>query len=139
MTRCSSIASPMPWRAATRRVAGAVLRLLVLKHLYDWSFDEREREVRGHLVYRAVCRSGVTGCAGVGTVERPACSAGSGWAPSPTTSRSSAGPGRAPRDARWEGLDTMKGGAGKTERTNRDHAPHVAPLAPVRHHFCTGK
>ncbi len=87
----------------------------------------------------SVPSSGVTGCAGVGTVERPACSAGSGWAPSPTTSRSSAGPGRAPRDTRWEGLDTMKGGAGKTERTNRDHAPHVAPLAPVRHHFCTGK
>jgi hypothetical protein len=33
-----------------------VLRLLVLKHLYDWSFDECEREVRGHLVYRAFCR-----------------------------------------------------------------------------------
>jgi IS5 family transposase len=33
-----------------------VLRLLVLKHLYDWSFDECEREVRGSLVYRAFCR-----------------------------------------------------------------------------------
>jgi hypothetical protein len=33
-----------------------VLRLLVLKYLYDWSFDECEREVRGHLVYRAFCR-----------------------------------------------------------------------------------
>ena len=33
-----------------------MLRLLVLKHLYDWSFDECEREVRGHLVYRAFCR-----------------------------------------------------------------------------------
>jgi len=33
-----------------------VLRRLVLKHLYDWSFDECEREVRGHLVYRAYCR-----------------------------------------------------------------------------------
>jgi IS5 family transposase len=36
--------------------AAVVLRLLVLKHLYDWSFDECEREVRGHLVYRAFCR-----------------------------------------------------------------------------------
>src|SRR3989304_2420160 len=32
------------------------LRVLVLKHLYDWSFDECEREVRGSLVYRAFCR-----------------------------------------------------------------------------------
>src|SRR6266511_5989541 len=36
--------------------AAVVLRVLVLKHLYDWSFDECEREVRGHLVYRAFCR-----------------------------------------------------------------------------------
>src|SRR5438552_2737266 len=33
-----------------------VLRMLVLKHLYDWSFAECEREVRGRLVYRAFCR-----------------------------------------------------------------------------------
>jgi IS5 family transposase len=33
-----------------------VLRILVLKHLHDWSFDECEREVRGSLVYRAFCR-----------------------------------------------------------------------------------
>jgi IS5 family transposase len=36
--------------------ATVVLRMLVLKHLYDWSFDETEREVRGGLVYRAFCR-----------------------------------------------------------------------------------
>jgi IS5 family transposase len=36
--------------------AAVVLRVLVLKHLYDWSFEECEREVRGHLVYRAFCR-----------------------------------------------------------------------------------
>jgi IS5 family transposase len=35
--------------------AEVVLRMLVLKHLYDWSFDECEREVRGSLVYRAFC------------------------------------------------------------------------------------
>ena len=34
-----------------------VLRLLILKHLYDWSFDECERVVRGSLVYRGeYCR-----------------------------------------------------------------------------------
>jgi IS5 family transposase len=36
--------------------AAVVLRMLVLKHLYDWSFDECEREVRGSLVYRTFCR-----------------------------------------------------------------------------------
>lgn len=36
--------------------ADVVLRMLVLKHLSHWSFDECEREVRGSLVYRAFCR-----------------------------------------------------------------------------------
>ena len=38
--------------------AAVVLRMLVLKHLYQWSFEECEREVRGSLVYRAFCRIG---------------------------------------------------------------------------------
>src|SRR6266702_2478296 len=38
------------------RAIDAVLRMLVLKHLYDWSFAECEREVRRSLVYRAFCR-----------------------------------------------------------------------------------
>jgi transposase, IS5 family len=38
--------------------ATVVLRMLVLKHLYRWSFDECEREVRGSLVYRQFCRIG---------------------------------------------------------------------------------
>jgi len=36
--------------------AAVVLRLLVLKHLYDWSFADCVREVRGSLIYRAFCR-----------------------------------------------------------------------------------
>jgi IS5 family transposase len=36
--------------------AVVVLRMLVLKHLFDWSFDECEREVRANIVYRAFCR-----------------------------------------------------------------------------------
>lgn len=36
--------------------AAVVLRMLVLKHLYDWSFADCEREVRGSLIYRAFCR-----------------------------------------------------------------------------------
>lgn len=35
-----------------------VLRMLVLKHLYRWSYDELEREVRANLVYRAFSRIG---------------------------------------------------------------------------------
>jgi IS5 family transposase len=30
--------------------------MLALMHLLQWSFEEREREVRGSLVYRAFCR-----------------------------------------------------------------------------------
>jgi IS5 family transposase len=36
--------------------ATVALRMLLLKHLRDWSFDECEREVRGSLIYRAFCR-----------------------------------------------------------------------------------
>ncbi len=36
--------------------AAVVLRMLVLKHLYAWSFEDCAREVRGSLVYRAFCR-----------------------------------------------------------------------------------
>lgn len=39
--------------------AEVVLRMLILKHLHDWSFDELEREVRANLVYRAFSRVGV--------------------------------------------------------------------------------
>jgi IS5 family transposase len=38
--------------------AEVVLRMLVLKHLYDWSFEECERQVRANLVYRQFCRVG---------------------------------------------------------------------------------
>lgn len=33
-----------------------VLRMLVLKHLFDWSYDDLEHEVRANLVYRAFTR-----------------------------------------------------------------------------------
>jgi IS5 family transposase len=35
-----------------------VVRMLVLKHLYRWSYDALEREVRANLVYRAFSRVG---------------------------------------------------------------------------------
>jgi IS5 family transposase len=33
--------------------AEIVIRMLILKHLFDWSYDDLEREVRANLVYRA--------------------------------------------------------------------------------------
>jgi IS5 family transposase len=36
--------------------AEIVLRMLILKHLFDWSYDDLEREVRANLVYRAFTR-----------------------------------------------------------------------------------
>lgn len=38
--------------------ADVVLRMLVLKHLYRWSYAELEHEVRSNLVYRAFARVG---------------------------------------------------------------------------------
>lgn len=36
--------------------AEVVIRMLILKHLFDWSYDEMEREVRANLVYRMFTR-----------------------------------------------------------------------------------
>jgi IS5 family transposase len=36
--------------------ADVVIRLLMLKHLFDWSYDDVEREVRANLVYRMFTR-----------------------------------------------------------------------------------
>jgi IS5 family transposase len=36
--------------------AEVVVRLLILKHLFDWSYDDVEREVRANLVYRMFTR-----------------------------------------------------------------------------------
>src|SRR3954471_1239269 len=49
------------WQQSARRgragtPAEVVLRMLALKHLRDWSYDELEREVMGSLVYRRFCR-----------------------------------------------------------------------------------
>ena len=49
------------WPESRRRgrpgmLADVVLRMLILKHLFDWSYDDLEREVRANLVYRAFTR-----------------------------------------------------------------------------------
>jgi Transposase domain (DUF772)/Transposase DDE domain len=36
--------------------AEVVMRMLILKHLFDWSYDDLEHEVRANLVYRAFTR-----------------------------------------------------------------------------------
>ena len=36
--------------------AEVVIRMLILKHLFDWSYDDLELEVRANLVYRAFTR-----------------------------------------------------------------------------------
>lgn len=51
------------WAQSRRRgrpgtPANVVLRMLVLKHLYRWSYDELEREVRTNLVFRAFAQVG---------------------------------------------------------------------------------
>jgi IS5 family transposase len=51
------------WRQSRRRGRGGppaevVLRMLLLKHLYRWSYDTLEHEVRANLVYRAFARIG---------------------------------------------------------------------------------
>ena len=55
------------WRGAILRVADAagrgfraevVLRLLILKHIRNWSYAVLEREVRANLVYREFTRVG---------------------------------------------------------------------------------
>ena len=51
------------WAQSRRRgrpgtPADIVLRMLLLKHLYGWSYDTLEREVRANLVYRAFSRIG---------------------------------------------------------------------------------
>jgi transposase-like protein DUF772/DDE family transposase len=36
--------------------AEVIIRMLILKHLFDWSYDDLEREVRANLVYRMFTR-----------------------------------------------------------------------------------
>ena len=57
--------------------AEVVLRMLILKHLHDWSFDELEQEVRANLVYRAFTRIGVDAVPDAKTILKIAKALGS--------------------------------------------------------------
>jgi IS5 family transposase len=46
-------------RGRSQTPAEIVLRLLLLKHVRNWSFDTLEREVRANLAYRDFCRLGL--------------------------------------------------------------------------------
>src|SRR5207302_8753687 len=45
-------------RGRNQTPAEVALRLLILKHVRNWSYDTLEREVRANLVYRAFTRIG---------------------------------------------------------------------------------
>jgi len=45
-------------RGRAQTPAEVVLRLLILKHVRNWSYDTPEREVRANLIYRAFTRIG---------------------------------------------------------------------------------
>ena len=49
-------------RGREQTPAEVVLRLLLLKHIRNWSYDTLEREVRANLVYRAFTRMETRKC-----------------------------------------------------------------------------
>ena len=88
--------------------AEVVIRMLILKHLFDWSYDDLEQEVRANLVYRAFTRIDAgrsarcqndpqdRGRAGTGC-RRPAASAGH------RRSEAGGGDARPPLSRRYDG------------------------------------
>src|SRR6266849_2824766 len=53
--------------------AEVVIRMLILKHLFDWSYDDLEQEVRANLVYRAFTRIDAGDQAPFGTTHGGLC------------------------------------------------------------------
>jgi IS5 family transposase len=46
-------------RGRNQTPAEVVLRMLILKHVRNWSYETLEREVRANVVYRSFCRIGI--------------------------------------------------------------------------------
>ena len=46
-------------RGRQQTPAEVVLRMLILKHVRNWSYEILEREVRANVVYRTFCRIGM--------------------------------------------------------------------------------
>jgi IS5 family transposase len=67
--------------------AEVVLRMLMLKHVRNWSYETLEREVRANAVYRTFCRIGMEKVPdaktlvrlGQAMVQRPSASCTTGW------------------------------------------------------------
>jgi IS5 family transposase len=57
-TAWSKLCKKSKTRGRTGTPAEIILRLLLLKHIRDWSYEEVEREVRANLVYREFTRIG---------------------------------------------------------------------------------
>ena len=56
--------------------AEVVLRLLALKHIFDWSLDDVDREVQASLLYRQLARVGAGTVPDRKTLARPALALG---------------------------------------------------------------
>ena len=57
-------------RGRPQTPAEVVLRMLLLKHIRNWSYETLEREVRANLVYRGFCRLGMEKVPDAKTVVR---------------------------------------------------------------------
>lgn len=47
------------FRGRQQTAAEVALRMLILKHVRNWSYETLEREVRANVVYRSFCRIGM--------------------------------------------------------------------------------
>jgi IS5 family transposase len=52
-------AFPQPNAGRHQTPSEVVLRMLILKHVRNWSYETLEREVRANVVYRCFCRIGM--------------------------------------------------------------------------------
>jgi IS5 family transposase len=88
--------------------AEVVLRMLILKHLHDWSFDDLDQEVRANLVYRAFTRIGVEAVPDAKTILKVRQGLGAGGhhgsaSPGGRGREAGGGDARPPRSLRHDG------------------------------------
>lgn len=76
--------------------AEVVLRMLILKHVRNWSYETLEREVRANVVYRSFCRIGMEKLPDAKTLVRLGQAVGAGS--DPRVARSTRGSGAGAQD-----------------------------------------
>ena len=59
MTRKASGTPRVAFVVRQQTPAEVALRMLILKHVRNWSYETLEREVRANVVYRSFCRIGM--------------------------------------------------------------------------------